>query len=432
MTGVGTTKIKFGKWSGVTKATAIAGIIAFMAMMLARPDFYLDSARRGLALYATNVLPSLFPFYFCSLLLTYMGAARAISGVFKRPVRLLFGAPKESAYILLMSMLSGYPVGASMTAELYDAGVIDAREAKTICAFASTSGPIFMLGTVGSAIFGDMRVGAVILAAHYLAAIINGVIFRLRKPRTKNNGFAAFKNSRVPADENNNFPAAKINRVLTSKNNGVVFSSRKPHAKSNRFTADENNRIPTNAADADCLIPKGEREYFAQKSNISQNADDDRPLAKGGRERSAPKNNGAQNVDVDNLLAKTIANSTLSMLYVGGYIVLCGMLADTLQLVGISSLIISALGERAGEPLVAAMMGAMEMTRGCLAAAGISNLRLAVALCAGIISLGGLSVTLQNYTFLSRCGIKLWEILLRKICHLLLASTLGYLFAMLL
>ncbi len=312
-----------------------------MAMMLARPDYYLASARKGLALYATSVLPSLFPFYFCSLLLTNIGAARTVSTLLGKPISKLYGTPKESAYVLLLSMMSGYPVGASMTAELYDAGIFSKDEAKAVSAFASTSGPIFMLGTVGSAIFHDMRVGAVILASHYAAALVNGLIFRMRKRK--------------------------------------------------------------------------------------------KPALKGGSEQNSATDVVATlRPDVDNILSKTISNSTLNMLYVGGYIVLCGMLVDTLPLLRLDVLLESALGADAGRAVFSLLCGGIEMTRGCIMGAEITRLPLAVGLCAGIISLGGLSVTLQNYTFLSRTGMKASEVLLRKFCHALIAAGLGAVFSLLL
>lgn len=314
------------KGARIGKIIAAAGVAAFMLMMLAAPSFYLDSARRGLSLYATSVLPSLFPFYFCSLLLTYIGAAKTVSGLLGKPMQLLYRAPKVSAYVLALSMLSGYPVGASMTAELYAAGVIDGKEAKCIASFASTSGPIFMLGTVGSAIFGDMRVGAIVLAAHYISALLNGLIYRMRK-------------------------------------------------------GGENTKT---------FVPP--QEY-------------------------------------DDLLSKTISTSTLNMLYVGGYIVLCGMLVDTLSLVGLNELISSHLGG-AAQPVQALLSGAIEMTRGCLAAAECTYRPIAVALAAGIVSLGGLSVTLQNFTFLSKCGMKAHEVAIRKITQCILAFVVAFLLAL--
>lgn len=318
------------------KIIACAAIVAFMVMMLVKPDFYLNSARKGLSLYATSVLPSLFPFYFFSLLLTYIGSAKAVSGIFEKPVKLLYNAPKESAYVLLLSMLSGYPVGASMTAELYKAGSITQKQAKAIAAFASTSGPVFMLGTVGSAIFNDVQVGAIILTAHYLSALINGLIFRV--------------------NDNKNL-----------------------------------------------ILKKGGRKSLT---------DDDVKIT------AAP--------DQDAIMSRTIANSTLSMLYVGGYIVLCGMLVDTLALFNIDSLLISALGEQAGQPIVALLNGLIEMTRGSLSCAQCTQHNIGIALCAGIISFGGLSVTLQNYTFLSKCNMTFAEIIVRKLFQSAIAFGLGF------
>lgn len=297
----------------IAKALAGVAIAAFMTMMLINPSFYLDSARRGLSLYATSVLPSLFPFYFCSLLLTYIGAAKTISGLLGKPMQLLYRAPGESSYVLILSMLSGYPVGASMTAELYEAGVIDARQAKCIASFASTSGPIFMLGTVGSAIFGNVKIGAIVLAAHYLASFLNGFIYRMKKETSVE---------------------VKVTAISTK-------------------------------------------------------------------------------VDYDNLMAKTISASTINMLYVGGYIVLCGMIVDTITLTGLDDLIFANLGAFA-QPLLAVLSGLIEMTRGCMSAAACNSIPLAVALSAGIVSIGGLSVTLQNYTFLSKCGMSALSIILRK------------------
>lgn len=152
-----------------------------MIMLIVKPDYFLDSASRGLILFATSVLPAIFPFFFCSSLLTAMGAANALSKMGAKPVRVLFNAAPEGAYVLVLSMLSGYPIGAATVCDLFRRGVLDEKEAKKISSFTSTSGPVFILGTLGSAIFGDPVCGAVILIAHYASAITTGLIFRGRK-----------------------------------------------------------------------------------------------------------------------------------------------------------------------------------------------------------------------------------------------------------
>ncbi len=163
------------------KALPVLAVGAFMIMLVAKPDYFLDSASRGLLLFASSVLPTVFPFFFCSTLLTAMGAASSLSRMGAKPVRAMFNAPPSGAYVLALSLLGGYPVGAATVADLYAKGIVNETDAKRIASFTSTSGPIFVLGTVGSAIFGDPAVGALILAAHYAAAVTTGLVFRGRK-----------------------------------------------------------------------------------------------------------------------------------------------------------------------------------------------------------------------------------------------------------
>lgn len=294
-----------------------------MAMMISSPSFYLESARRGLYLFANSVLPSIFPFYFCSLLLTFMGAVKGISALFQKPFRLLYNTPKESGYIFLLSVLCGYPVGASTCCELYLQDSLSQSDVKSISAFASTSGPVFILGTVGGTIFNDARVGVIILVSHIIASLINGLIFR------------------------------------------------KKHCEDYKVV------LPT--------------------------------------------------IDTDNVLSNTIAKSTTSMLYVGGYIVICGMIIDTMRLVGLDNLIISLLGESTGNTIVSILYGLIEMTRGTIECAKSGNLQLATTLSTAIITFGGLSINLQNYTYLSKCGMKQSEILIRKITQCIIALLISFL-----
>ncbi len=99
----------------------------------------------------------------------------------KKPLKKLFNAPALSGYVLIMSMLCGYPVGAKLTADFYEQGLIDQTEARAISAFTSTSGPLFVVGTVGVGMLQSKSAGFIILISHYLAAILNGFIFRAKK-----------------------------------------------------------------------------------------------------------------------------------------------------------------------------------------------------------------------------------------------------------
>ena len=100
-----------------------------MCLLIAKPDYFLQSATAGLALFATSVLPAVFPFFFCATLLTAMGASTSVARLGAKPVRMLFNAAPEGAYVLLLSMLSGYPIGAATIADLYKNGMLNTEEA---------------------------------------------------------------------------------------------------------------------------------------------------------------------------------------------------------------------------------------------------------------------------------------------------------------
>lgn len=111
-----------------------------------------------------------------------------MSGVFSPITKKLYNTSGISGYIYLMSILSGYPVGAKLTCDLYNNHQIDYGQAHRIIAFTSTSGPLFILGTVAIGMFGNPQIGYVIIIAHFLGALLNGLIYRKYLTKTKTNG----------------------------------------------------------------------------------------------------------------------------------------------------------------------------------------------------------------------------------------------------
>ena len=77
-----------------------------------------------------------------------------------------------------MSILSGYPVGAKLTSDLYENKCIDIGQAHRIITFTSTSGPLFILGTVAVGMFSSKMLGYTILLSHFIGALLNGLLFR--------------------------------------------------------------------------------------------------------------------------------------------------------------------------------------------------------------------------------------------------------------
>ena len=294
-------------------ATAIAVLVGFFVICLViDPQRYIASVYNGIVLFATSVAPALFPFFFFTRILTSVGTAQILGDALKKPIAKLYNCPSVGGYVFFMSAISGYPVGSRLLSDLYSADIIDRRQAKAISAFTSTSGPLFVVGTVGTVMFGSASFGYLLLAIHFASAVINGFIYRIKKDDAK--------------------------------------------------------------------------EYAELL-------------------RTPP--------DFDDLLGKSMTSALTSLFVVGGYIALFSMIADVLTDFGIVDALsapLSSLYSAVGwnpEMAHGTVLGLIEITRGCqsLSQCG-AQIKTVLPVAAGLLSFGGLSVSLQSLTFLGNCKIR--------------------------
>ena len=131
-------------------------------LMVIFPQVAMDSARKGISLWASSVLPALLPFFICANFLQNIGVIRYL---------------KSGTFPFLMSVLSGYPMGAKIVGDLRRSREISVGEAKRLMSFCSTSGPAFLIGAVGTGMLGSGFLGGIIAAAHYLGAAVNGMVY---------------------------------------------------------------------------------------------------------------------------------------------------------------------------------------------------------------------------------------------------------------
>jgi len=139
---------------------------------------YIGVVLEGILLYAVKVLPSLFPFFFITKILGSFDFIISCTNRFKRLSKFLFNTPAISCYIFFMSVISGYPMGAKLTSDFYEYGLINKVEAQRIMSFCSTSGPLFVIGSVGIGFFTNQTFGVFLFLSHILASILNGLIYR--------------------------------------------------------------------------------------------------------------------------------------------------------------------------------------------------------------------------------------------------------------
>ena len=154
----------------LASAAALLPPLGLAALLLALPEAAAEGARRGLSVCAGVILPSLFPFLVLSLLLTDLGFAAALASALS-PVLKRLRIPPVCAAPLLLGLCGGYPVGARALAELVRAGALTPDEASRMLPCCNNTGPGFIIGVAGGAVFGSVRCGALLYLCHALAAL---------------------------------------------------------------------------------------------------------------------------------------------------------------------------------------------------------------------------------------------------------------------
>jgi len=171
-------KIKFSNYFFVI--LIIFGII----LLVISPSLSMNTFFEGIQIWATKVLPALLPFFILTKLLSYTQFINKL-GKFLSPVTYkIYGVGGASGYVYLMSVISGYPVGAKLLSDLYSSKTISKGQAFTITSFTSTSGPLFILGTVAIGLFNDIKLGIIIIISHYIGALLNGLLYRQKVKST--------------------------------------------------------------------------------------------------------------------------------------------------------------------------------------------------------------------------------------------------------
>ena len=153
-------------------------IIALITIFILNPSKYMLSVSNGLIVWATAVVPALLPFFVLSKLLIELDFFDRFCKYISPITQKLFKAPAIAGYIFLISIVSGYPVGAKLLQEYHKNGILTQNQCKKISTFTSTSGPLFILGTVGGGFFNNQRLGFILLCCHVSSTVLCGIFLR--------------------------------------------------------------------------------------------------------------------------------------------------------------------------------------------------------------------------------------------------------------
>ena len=177
----------------------MAASLCFAAAMVVFPAVTESGSKTAIVIWANSIVPILLPFFIFADFIKRVG----------NPERLPL-----KVYPFVIAFMSGYPMGAKIVGDLTAGGCFTKEEGKHVLSYSLVTGPAFIIGTVG-AFMGNTGAAAAVAAAHYIGALLNGLIYRCpgsrsRKVNVRSNAGAGTGVHTQPKSYMENFTASII------------------------------------------------------------------------------------------------------------------------------------------------------------------------------------------------------------------------------
>lgn len=153
----------------------IAVILFLFCSTLCFPQAVHQGAVQGLETWAYHLVPSLLPFFIIAELFISAGLVRYLGICLEPIMRPLFRLPGEAALAVVLGFTSGFPMGALLTASLYEQQLCTKEEAGRLAAFTNNASPLFLLIAIPLTMLEQPQWGGLLLLAHYGANLILGI-----------------------------------------------------------------------------------------------------------------------------------------------------------------------------------------------------------------------------------------------------------------
>lgn len=168
-------------------------VFVFIFLLIMYPTISTNGIIAGLKVCVNIIIPSLFPFTVCILMLMKSGfyiKNKKINIILYR----CFGHDFDMFFVFLMSLVGGYPVGARLINELCKQKVIDEKIANIMLMYCVNAGPTFVYGIIYS-LYNSKQLAIMIIASHITASICIAIFlsFFLKKYDRQNSKYKNVK-----------------------------------------------------------------------------------------------------------------------------------------------------------------------------------------------------------------------------------------------
>lgn len=157
-------------------------LVTTTILFLTYPTTIMNTVSFSISIWKDNLIPSLFPFFLISELLINYGFVELLEELLKNVMNSLFNLPGAASFVLIGSLISGFPSSSKYINELLINKQISESEANYLLKFNHFSNPLFVIGTIGVLLLNNKNIGIFILSIHILSNFIIAIIY---KPQRK-------------------------------------------------------------------------------------------------------------------------------------------------------------------------------------------------------------------------------------------------------
>ncbi len=201
------------------------GLLLLILLLIFQSNQVITAIQNALLLCYKTVIPSLFPFFVLSGMLTSGSFIKKVAKWLSPLMKPLFHVSGAGALPFAIGIISGYPMGAKMTTELYQRGAVTKEEAMRLLPFTNNSGPLFIIGAVGVGMLNNIKIGIFLYMIHILSALLVGLCFRFYKiENSLENRTSSFRSS-APTLTFSEVMSSSVNTMLLICGFIVFFSA---------------------------------------------------------------------------------------------------------------------------------------------------------------------------------------------------------------
>lgn len=150
--------------------------ICLLLFLLFHPKEALTGVKNGLGLWLNIMIPTLLPFLILTGALLKTGNIRKLLKPSAFFWKTFFGLSPAGAYVLILGLLCGYPMGAKLAHDLYIDQQISRREWEYLLTFSCNASPAFIISYL-SGILLKNKISAVQMILTFLAADLFCMLF---------------------------------------------------------------------------------------------------------------------------------------------------------------------------------------------------------------------------------------------------------------